>query len=704
VITAPSSGDTGSTGGNSTFNQTLTDLLYWRLDGTNDPPSADWDMDSNSLYWINSRITPIDANSLNIVTPSDLQVNADDFNVLSGNGQIVGSNSAGSILASTAGGLPGSISFGNTADIGISQDGVIGTYDYDGGMIFKQKTSDPDEIGEFIFIEEAGDWRFALPKSGADYGTYNPRSMIIAGASVNNASNFLCSYWGFGNIDCDTSGTGADLGVQDDLQVLGDVYVDGNLSSSDGQIYIAPANNITFPDVSNNGISCIRWFNVLGIGNEASICQIASQNLDIISNVIRLGGTSLKLGTGNEATVGLDFDVSGTDADFDWDGSYFLFNRPVGWVIGTSPVIIPSTSFPSSNITFNNILGSQGFINNINLNISSGNDICITGGNCLSSIVGGDTFNNITNNITFVERPLISITTTADSSLSAAEYNAFDEDNYASFSYVNNTAWDNVTYYSSTGQFQVHSAGRWKINPLLYTRVNSASVEADMIIQVNGAGVFDHVVARPHGSVDPELMEVSIIYDLEANDNVTVLIDSTAANTLSVNDGSTMNMILLDSPVTDTGGGGQNYLSIQATGTGNTVAEPANPFASTNYTGYGFHNFADSGTITYDSTLGVFTVPTTDQYKIEVDADGSAASGYTFGRLNIYINGVLNKTSISQTFDSSGEEEWGTSASAIISLNANDNITVGLLGHSGSPSCPCSFNIGEFNGISINNI
>ncbi len=34
---------------NESFNQSLSDLLYWRLDGTNAPPTANWDMGGNNF-------------------------------------------------------------------------------------------------------------------------------------------------------------------------------------------------------------------------------------------------------------------------------------------------------------------------------------------------------------------------------------------------------------------------------------------------------------------------------------------------------------------------------------------------------------------------------------------------------------------------------------------------------------------------------
>lgn len=44
-----------SGGGNSSFNETFTNTLYWRLDGSNAPPSSDWDMNNQDFLLNASR-------------------------------------------------------------------------------------------------------------------------------------------------------------------------------------------------------------------------------------------------------------------------------------------------------------------------------------------------------------------------------------------------------------------------------------------------------------------------------------------------------------------------------------------------------------------------------------------------------------------------------------------------------------------------
>lgn len=151
-----------------------------------------------------------------------------------GNGRVVSTSGVGGIQIVEEGGNGGKLTFGNnTAAIGISSDGTIGGYDYDGTFVIRQSGSNPDGNAEFIFLEEAGDWRFALPKSLAGYATYNPRSFMVAGPTTNSEADLTCANWGFGRLDCNTSATGPDLAVKDDAQILGSLYVGETASGTD---------------------------------------------------------------------------------------------------------------------------------------------------------------------------------------------------------------------------------------------------------------------------------------------------------------------------------------------------------------------------------------------------------------------------------------------------------------------------------------
>lgn len=115
----------------------------------------------------------------------------------------------------------------------------VGALDLDGAFIFRNVGGPVTSQIEFVFTESGGGAiRFALPKSGVGNATYNPRSMLIAGPAVNDDDVVTVGYWQgqgiFHNLLCDTSGFGADLGVQNDLEVENDIYTDSIKESTPG--------------------------------------------------------------------------------------------------------------------------------------------------------------------------------------------------------------------------------------------------------------------------------------------------------------------------------------------------------------------------------------------------------------------------------------------------------------------------------------
>lgn len=116
----------------------------------------------------------------------------------------------------------------------------VGNIDLDGAIIIRNIGGPVTSEIEFVFCESNGNTaRFALPKSGVGNATYNPRSMLIAGPAPADTDMVKVTYWRannniFHNIDCDTSGVGADLGVQNDLEVENDIFTDSIKESTTG--------------------------------------------------------------------------------------------------------------------------------------------------------------------------------------------------------------------------------------------------------------------------------------------------------------------------------------------------------------------------------------------------------------------------------------------------------------------------------------
>ncbi len=145
----------------------------------------------------------------------------------------------------------GNMSFGRTSY-------KAGNIDLDGAVMFRNISGPVTSQIEFIFTESTGaSTRFALPKSGVGNGTYNARSMIIAGPAPANTDMVTVGYWQtqgiFHNLVMDTTGDGADLGVQNDLEVEGDIFTDSIKESTTAAGITLAHNTIITGTLTVNG-------------------------------------------------------------------------------------------------------------------------------------------------------------------------------------------------------------------------------------------------------------------------------------------------------------------------------------------------------------------------------------------------------------------------------------------------------------------
>lgn len=294
------------------------------------------------------------------------------------------------------------ITVGDTADYGVIQVGsaILGrvshtaadgapTYNLNGTFIFENPAGPVTGDIEFAFLDSTGLVRFALPKSGVGNATYNPRSMIIAGPAVADADEVTLAYWQsqglFDNLVMDTAGSGADVGIQNDLEVEGSIYVDslaasttgssisvgsdltinGNITftqSADGiRGYQATGNNsididaVVGDGTSNSTIRFNRETNTTGtagfilyLGNgTTSQCVNA-----LYDNTAGNGEFSVRNGMNLWVRDGADFIISdSTDADtatFSHDGTHFnlAFSGTTDWnITGLSALIAGNYEF-----------------------------------------------------------------------------------------------------------------------------------------------------------------------------------------------------------------------------------------------------------------------------------------------------------------------------------------------------------------------
>lgn len=100
--------------------------------------------------------------------------------------------------------------------------------------------SDSNSI--FQVVGSDGTPRFQIQNGGSEQASLLARSFIVVNQNntrLNRSQNNLCSEWGFENIDCNTSTTGADFGVQDDFEAQGLLYFQEGMygEASDWGVY-----------------------------------------------------------------------------------------------------------------------------------------------------------------------------------------------------------------------------------------------------------------------------------------------------------------------------------------------------------------------------------------------------------------------------------------------------------------------------------
>lgn len=110
----------------------------------------------------------------------------------------------------------------------------------------------------FQVIGDDGTPRFQIQNGGDYQASFIARSFMVVNQNntrLNQSQNNLCSEWGFKHIDCMSSTTGADMGVQDDFEAQGLVYTNhgiyGDTTHGGAYMILGDLTNYTFG--GNNG-------------------------------------------------------------------------------------------------------------------------------------------------------------------------------------------------------------------------------------------------------------------------------------------------------------------------------------------------------------------------------------------------------------------------------------------------------------------
>ena len=137
----------------------------------------------------------------------------------------------------------------------------------------------------------------------------------------------------------------------------------------------------------------------------------------------------------------------------------------------------------------------------------------------------------------------ISFAVAADSdSQGFGDSNAFDEDNWTSYSTTVHSAATNITYTSSDGTFVVSNSGKYFILWNLFVGSATHSISRDVKILKNGSTVYTTPLMI-HTSFDPDEKTVCVILDADAGDSFTFVVNKLRGK---IDNGTSITMVKID--------------------------------------------------------------------------------------------------------------------------------------------------------------
>ena len=314
-VTGGSGGGTGS-GGNLSLSDAI--LLFWLLNGSNAPPSADWNMGGfdfanvGNICFQNGGIQPCITStaSLNLDLQSDIiNLNGDTINLGSGTGNVQ--------LFFDGSLNDGTINWASLANIFTIADNIVSTANLTvvgnvsgsnlcygngrnqtGGLCNNITETDPIWSANFSNMQNScptgnytfgffgnGSMRCANDLAGAGASFSNTNIQYLNESETNVGNNTWTGYNNFTNI----------------------VAFDSNITSSDGSIDLADNVNIT---VGGNSRSCFRWIGIPAAFT-SSLCYQGSGQLLFDVADMRMFTNTFVVGRGDVSEVNLGFNTHG---------------------------------------------------------------------------------------------------------------------------------------------------------------------------------------------------------------------------------------------------------------------------------------------------------------------------------------------------------------------------------------------------------
>ena len=181
----------------------------------------------------------------------------------------------------------------------------------------------------------------------------------------------------------------------------------------------------------------------------------------------------------------------------------------------------------------------------------------LTGGETVSGRYQGGTGTKITtkkgtsfsvfdlsnNNGAGTPSAFISFAVAADSDpQGSGDSNAFNDNNWTSYSTTTHSAATNITYSSNDGTFVVSNSGKYLILWNLFVGSATQSVERDVKILKNGSTVYTTPLMF-HTSFDPDEKTVCVILDADAGDSFTFVVNNLRGK---IDNGTSITMVKID--------------------------------------------------------------------------------------------------------------------------------------------------------------
>jgi len=547
-------------GGNTSWNQTFGDANYWRLDGTNAPPSADWDMGGYGFSDVSN--TTFSGSRYTYTHQGDVNFYAE----LLGTGSMRyaywnADSPAYNFLVNLV--MPSSKSL-TIGSLHLNDDSLV----RDTGEL-SIKTLDPKKDGTVIQNKltinentDSGKGRITMDLDAFTQNITTEGNITASGVicdsvgCIGDATSFNSTNIAYLNNSQVFNGTNEfQQGLIVNKDGLTSLPIGGLINVDAGDFIGDTARPILDIQGDNYGtfVGILMNFVLQEYGTGTGYImrgKVLQENfthaLTDIGYFIQMSPPSNNAGgnkilRGFQATLQPSNLLSATEADVEMTGSMVESQGLIGIPSAEVDFKYNNTAYLAkigpTNIWDINGGNWSGPISQYGFECKGYGTAATTPGlvgeldrACIYSDGGDAIFNNgnleVGGNTTVNDRlfwsAYASTTTDATSIASAAMRNPFDSDSYVTYTYDNNTIPNLVDYDTSTGEFMINKDGVFKIDFDGLIQIASSD-EINITVFNNGVGIYDHDVFI-NSAVGPVYTGITLLADIDSGDMIEVYI------------------------------------------------------------------------------------------------------------------------------------------------------------------------------------